>query len=796
MHNLRTKILLFAIALVVIGQLTTMGMVMYTAKINITKQAIDAVDKKATLLTGVSSSQANLSVSRISAQANDSDFIRAVENRNIYTINNVISNPKTRVTATMSLVIEDSQQIITQFGEKEILPEQVRKLVSNPAFKEGLPVMMQFNDSTYFIISAPIGPTESTGWLGMAYAMDMNYVDRVEQMIGLQISMFSIEDRSNPKLLISSLPPSDYEDLTAHIKQAIRLKGQTYPEIIEIGKASHLATVRPFVHQQKDIMVIVSEPMDVALATYSLIHKIATALTLIPLFIALLAAFMLSRTLTNPLKQLMRAAERIQVGNYDQAVRIDTKDELNEFVQAFNVMQSEISAREERTAYQAKHDGLTGLYNRDYAMENLRDSIKLAHENDEKLAVMMVSLNARQEISSTLGHEVADNYLEKAAIQVKSFIGEKPTIARLEIDTFLIILNRTNIDGATDIAQDFLARISSGIKFGDINVAVSPHIGIAVYPDHGDTCEQLILRSSIAKSEGTQDKRPISIYREGDEEQRVRNMTLLHDLLSAVTDNSLIMHYQPKINVADETVCGVEALIRWDHPTYGWLQPNEFVPIIEQSGNISILTRWALEAVAEQYDVWLGEGLDLDIAVNLSAHDIQDHELPWFIMDILRNHKLPPEKLIVEITEQAMVLDFSNATTVLTRLRDLGIKISIDDFGTGYSSLSQLKKLPVDELKIDRSFIAALPNDREDAAIVSTAIDLAHKLKLDIVAEGVTNRASYRWLQAHGIDRAQGYYWNKPIPAKELSSWISSFKGGSTQYLRALDFGTANSNKN
>ena len=187
----------------------------------------------------------------------------------------------------------------------------------------------------------------------------------------------------------------------------------------------------------------------------------------------------------------------------------------------------------------------------------------------------------------------------------------------------------------------------------------------------------------------------------------MRNLSLLHDLRKAASENALVMHYQPVINVADETVRGAEALIRWNHPVYGWLPPNEFIPLIEQSGNISVVTRWALETVSKQYRQWVADGLDLDISVNFSAHDLMDNELPWFIMDILRDSKLPPNKLVAEITEQAMVQDIDNATKVLTRLRDLGIRIAIDDFGTGYSSLSHLKRLPVDELKIDRSFVAS-----------------------------------------------------------------------------------------
>jgi diguanylate cyclase (GGDEF)-like protein len=791
MLNLRNKILIVAITIVVVCQFSTMGMVMYTAKHTITKQAKESLKKDATLMTGLTTSQVAQATSIISALTRDTKFVDAVNARNIYAIDAVISNPKNLAGAAVAFVVNDKQEVLTQFGGSALLNNEVGKLLSRQASQPNVPLMMSVNDSAYYVIIAPIESANAATWLALGYAMDQTYVDQIEKFVGLQTSLFLVENTTEPKLLASSLPAPEHAALIKEVKTATNFKTLLDPGVINVGKTKHLAILKPFVRNQEYLQVLVSKPLDQAVATYTLIHNTGAVLTIIPLLIALIAAILLSRAVTRPIKQLMKAAERIQVGVYDQTVRIDTADELNEFAQAFNAMQSEISAREECTAYQAKHDGLTGLYNRDFAMDCLTDSISIAQEYDEKLAVMIISLNARQEISSTLGHEIADAYLAKAAHQIRSIINEEYIVARLEIDTFMVMLNHTNVEGAKDIAQDFVARIALGIKLDDVNVSVLPRIGIAVYPDHGDTRERLMLRATIAKTEGTKNKRPVSVYHEGDEEQRVRNMALLHDLKTAIQEGALIMHYQPKINVADETVCGVEALIRWDHPTYGWLPPNEFIPIIEQSGNISILTRWVLETVAKQHKQWREQGLDLSIAVNLSAHDLEDHELPWFIMDILRSQKLPPEKLIVEITEQAMVRDFGNAITVLNRLRDLGIRVSIDDFGTGYSSFSQLKKLPVNELKIDRSFVAKLPGDPADEAIVSTAIDLAHKLKLDIVAEGVASGASYRWLRAHGIDSAQGFYWSKPIPADELSNWISDFTGGSTQYVRALDINSS-----
>jgi EAL domain-containing protein (putative c-di-GMP-specific phosphodiesterase class I)/GGDEF domain-containing protein len=401
---------------------------------------------------------------------------------------------------------------------------------------------------------------------------------------------------------------------------------------------------------------------------------------------------------------------------------------------------------------------------------------------------MIINLQAADEISGTLGHDIADAYLQEAARQLGHMIDSTHVLARVKADTFMILLSNTGATDARRLAEGLVARLKPGIQLPDVRIAANPIIGIAVYPDHAVDREHLLMRATIAIEAKDELRRPVRFYRTGEEEQRVRNMTLLQDLRRAVDENELQLHYQPKIVIDDESICGAEALVRWQHPDYGWLTPDKFVPIVEKSGNIAMLTHWVIETAARQYQQWRKAGLDLSIAINFSAHDIQDQNLPWQIMDALRLSEMPANKLIAEITEEAMVLDFGDARTVLRHLRDLGIRISIDDFGTGYSSLSQLKNLPVNELKIDRSFIAQLPDDHSDAAIVSASVELAKKLGLDVVAEGVANSAIMDWLRQHGIEYGQGFYWSAPLSGSDFEAWAADFKGGSTRHVRTLNF--------
>jgi EAL domain-containing protein (putative c-di-GMP-specific phosphodiesterase class I) len=276
------------------------------------------------------------------------------------------------------------------------------------------------------------------------------------------------------------------------------------------------------------------------------------------------------------------------------------------------------------------------------------------------------------------------------------------------------------------------------------------------------------------------------VYEAGGEQRHARQLAILGDLRRAVYRDELQLYLQPKIALATGKVDGAEALVRWDHPTLGWLPPAEFIPIAEHSGNISHITHWALNGAVRECRRWLDQGLDLSVAVNLSSQDLLNTRLPELVRRLLRDHNLAARHLILEITEEALVRDFTHATLVLRYLRDLGVRIAIDDFGTGYSSLAQLKHLPVDELKIDRSFVQALPDSRADAAIVRATVDLARSLGLQVVAEGAETAAALDWLTAQGCNHAQGYFISRPMPAADFPRGIRDYAGTASAAAPAI----------
>jgi diguanylate cyclase (GGDEF)-like protein len=485
---------------------------------------------------------------------------------------------------------------------------------------------------------------------------------------------------------------------------------------------------------------------------------------------------LLSRNISEPLQMLVEAARRIRDGDYRQPVEVGTDGEVAVLSSALNAMQEGIAEREEHILYQARFDALTGLPARLSALEALEHTINDAASRNEPVTVMLIDLNNFSDVGGSLGHDISDALRCQAAERLRAGLDASHLLARLEGDQFLVILAGHDLRMAGEVADDLLRLLEAGLSIRDVNISVEARIGLAAYPEHGDDADQLLKRSAVARSAARAADAPVLAYQPGNEEQQVRQLAILADLRRAARHDEFRLYLQPKIRLTDGAVCGAEALVRWQHPTFGFLTPDVFIPLAENSGNISLITHWALSTAIRECRLWLEEGLDLPVSVNLSGRDLHNRDLPCLVLELLKDHDLAPANLVLEVTEQAVVRDAHRAILVLECLRDLGIRISIDDFGTGYSSLAQLKSLPANELKIDRSFVMELPANSDDAAIVRTAIDLAHNLGMEVIAEGVETQGALQWLKASGCEQAQGYLISKPMPAEDFCAWVRRYE--------------------
>jgi diguanylate cyclase (GGDEF)-like protein/PAS domain S-box-containing protein len=434
---------------------------------------------------------------------------------------------------------------------------------------------------------------------------------------------------------------------------------------------------------------------------------------------------------------------------------------------------SERRAHTEALEHLALHDSLTGLANRTLFGDLLSRTLASAKRANEPHAVLMMDLDGFKQVNDTLGHDRGDTLLRQVGERLVAALRGGDTVARLGGDEFGILpAETTDLSAAVAMALKIQHVCEPVFTINDQPVHVSPSIGIALFPEHGSTTRELLHRADLAMYSAKRSGEGHAVFSVVHETHTSDHLSLLFDLRHCVTRNELVLHYQPKIDLDTREITGVEALVRWQHPTQGLLAPASFMPEVERTHLLAPVTRWVLDAALRQQRRWRDEGLDLSMAVNVSARSLlRASTLPDAVAELTQLWGIPPARLTLELTESALIPDA--AAAVLGRLHTMGGLLSIDDFGTGYSSLAYLQRLPVNEIKIDRSFVMNLASAGDDAIIVRSTIDLAHNLGLRVVAEGVEDEGVAKLLVEYECDGAQGYHFGRPAPAADLSELLS-----------------------
>jgi len=387
--------------------------------------------------------------------------------------------------------------------------------------------------------------------------------------------------------------------------------------------------------------------------------------------------------------------------------------------------------------------------------------------------VLLIDLDRFKEVNDTLGHQKGDSLLKDIGLRLRGALRESDTIARLGGDEFGVLLpGLGDSAGANRAAAKIRATLEQDFLIDELPVHIDASVGIALYPQHGDDVDMLLQHADVAMYEAKRTHGGYEIYSVEHDPYNPVRLAMVGQLRKALEANEVVLHYQPKIELESGKVVGAEALVRWQHPTRGLIAPAEFVPMAERTGLIRPLSRYVLNGALAQAKEWRDGGLDLKVSVNLSARNLLDPSLPEDVSHLLAKWMVPAALLELEITESTIMVDPKRAMEVLSRLHNMGIVLSIDDFGTGYSSLAYLKELPVNELKIDRTFVQNMATNRGDAFIVRSTIDLAHNLKLQVVAEGVEDEDTMNELAKLGCNVAQGFHIGRPVPAKEFAEWL------------------------
>jgi diguanylate cyclase (GGDEF)-like protein/PAS domain S-box-containing protein len=423
----------------------------------------------------------------------------------------------------------------------------------------------------------------------------------------------------------------------------------------------------------------------------------------------------------------------------------------------------------------ALYDDLTDLPNRVSFDDRVEQSLAHLRRDDLPGAVLVLDVDNFQETNETFGHDIGDEVLKAITARLRGELRDEDTLARLGGDQFALLLSGADERRASEVAERLLRSLERPLEIRGQRIDQSLSIGIAVFPTHGNDCTMLVRRAENAMIQAKRSRRTYSVYATKDDHSNPDGIALLADLRAAIEGGGIDLAFQPDVAMASGQVLRVEALARWTHPTQGPIGPDRFIPLAEQSGLIGALTRCVLEKAIAQTAKWRTAGIELPVAVNLSVHDLLDRELPFTVSDLLRRYSVPARFLSVELTESLLMSDVDRAIPTLSTLRSLGVGVAIDDFGTGYSSLRYLAHLPVDRMKIDGSFIRGLAGDRGAAAVVRAAVNLAHELKLDVVAEGVEEPSQWAQLLSMGTDSVQGYFISRPLPASDIPAWLAAF---------------------
>jgi diguanylate cyclase (GGDEF)-like protein len=541
----------------------------------------------------------------------------------------------------------------------------------------------------------------------------------------------------------------------------------TSPRVVEAGGRESVAQAVWLAGSKEGarIAAVLGYSVDAALAPYRPVAVAWGVLLAFGLVVGLVCAWLIARSVSRPVEELAASARRIASGDYSPPDMPARKDELGQLGNAFGNMARAISEREERILHQAGHDQVTGLPNRTSAEATIQHA--LAARPAGPAALLMVGLARVPEIIKTLGHVVSDRMVREAGERLRAPAGEAP-VARATDTEFSVFLPGATRDEALRMAHRIVEALAEPYREADLTLDFAPAVGIALAPAHGTGASVLLRRAEVALIGALHSDDPVALYDASTDPHRPERLSLMGDLRHALEHGGIHLHYQPKLRLQDDRIDGAEGLARWVHPTAGAVPPDAFIALAEETGNIRRVTRWALAAGIAQASRWNAEGRAIRVSINVSARDLDDAALPRRIAGLLDAHGVAPSQIVLEITESAIMGKPDAAIGVLRQLADAGIDLAIDDFGVGQSSFAYLRRLPVRELKIDKTFITHLASVREDRIIVRSIVELGHHLGYRVTAEGVDDPGALDYLRTIGCDHAQGYLIAAPLPVEDF----------------------------
>lgn len=705
--------------------------------------------------------------------AADYGFREAIATNDTDTIESALDNHGSRIRADLMMFVDDSGTPYLGSG-KHTTQEDSRRIaaladtLSSGAETTGF---ARLGNDMYQLIVTPVKTPLPIGSVIAGFRIQTETVREFSRITGTEISFLARAQDDRWQVNASTLPAP----LQAQLASSQRHKPNQAmtPYRFDTPDASYLTLDIPLVTlNMSHARAILQTNINQAMLPFYELQNSLTLLGLLGLALSALASFAISRGIASPLRTLSTYARSIASGDYRQPPPLDRADELADLAHAFGDMSSAISEREGRILELAYTDPLTGLSNRAHFIERLGTALSTTGREGAPLAVVLLDLDRFRYVNDSLGHSIGDQVLREVARRLVASLRQTDTVARLGGDEFAILLPTATPSTARKVVNNLLLALEASMDIEGQRIDLQGSFGIATAPEHSADPTTLLRCADVAMYKAKQDNLGFAEYDTRYDKNTLDRLSLMSELREAVEHDQLVLFYQPKIDLRHSDAYAVEALVRWVHPQRGFVPPDRFIPFAEHTGYIKEITRWVLREGVRQCSLWQRAGLDVNISINLSARDLMNAELPVYFAALLTTHGCRPERICLEITESAVLDDPRHALENLKRLEATGCKLALDDYGTGYSSLSYLKRMPVCELKIDRSFVQNMVDDPNDTVIVRSTIELAHNLGLRVVAEGVENEAILRQLVVLGCDQAQGYHFSKPVSAADFEAWL------------------------
>ena len=773
LHHLQTRILAGFVAVMAAVGIVSLLLVHVNGTIAVRKSVTDGVISGARAFERLIELDALRLVEGTRQLAADPSFRETAASGERGTLSPVLAKHGRLIGSSVMLLIDGDRRIVAGTLSGEVGKRFTQtKLLDRASAAQQASAFVAIGNQFYQLVVVPLQVPQPVAWIAAGVKIDETMVREMSSLTGLQVTFLSRPEDGEWQAKASTVEEPAKSELVRDFI-ANRYATTNGDGNAEYGGDAITRVINLAPRADDGAMAVLQGSLPTALEPLRATEQRQALVLLLGIGAAVLVALLLSRGITGPVLAITAAVRRAGAGDYSPIPESKRRDEIGDLTTSFRAMQAGVSANMSKMTELAHRDQLTGLPTRVLFVDRLDQAIAAGSRAGTPVAVLILNLDHFEHINETLGRPIGDMALREVAARLRSVVRRaNDSVARVAGDEFAILMAGSRTSDAQRVAEAVARALEVKMTLDGHVVDIRASIGVAVCPDHGHDPGKLLQRAEVAMRTAKKEQLKIVMWDDRYDENGEKRLSMMSDLKKAVDNEELALIYQPRVPLGDTGEHYVEALVRWQHPTRGLVPPSEFVPLAEQTGFIRTITQWVLDHAIAQCAQWRSRGLPMNVSVNISPNDLISGELASRLTQTLEKEGCSAGWITLEVTENAIVGEPGHAIKNLERLKQAGIKLALDDYGTGYSSLAYLRRLPLDELKIDKSCTMGMSTDASDALIVRSTIELAHKLGLTVTAGGVEDDATLNQLRELGCDAVQGFLLSRPLAAEDVPNWV------------------------